>query len=105
MLSHLCRSRFRALRRLVHELRIKLERHGLYSIRDPIPQTSYDLWPLHEPASVPVSGITLGHRIPQFLKDTVNFQIFLGDSIRQVLAHREHENSFWTDPCDKYADA
>ena len=105
MLSHLCRSRFRALRRFVHELYVKPERHGPYSTRDPIAQTSYYLWPFHKPASLPVSGIAFGHRIPQLLKDTVNFQIFFDGSIRQVLAHREHENSFWTNPRDKHAKA
>jgi hypothetical protein len=71
MLSHLCRSCFRALRRFVDELYVKLEGHGPYSTRDPIARTSYYLWPFHKPASVPVSRIAFGHRISQFDKDAV----------------------------------
>jgi hypothetical protein len=105
MLSHLCRSCFRALRRFVDELYVELARHGPYSTRDPILLTSHGLWPFHEPASAPVSRIAVGHRMPQFDEDTVYLQIFLDGSIRQVLAHREHENSFWTNPRDKHAKA
>ena len=93
------------VRRFVDELYVKLEGHGPYSTRDPIAQTSYYLWPFHKPASVPVSRIAFGHRISQFDKDAVNLQIFLDGSIRQVLAHREHENSFWTNPRDEHAKA